>query len=72
MARSFHNLPVHDNLQALQHTIKEWKFLSFDNVLSTKRELMARIGGIQRKLVTSGTSRWSLNRSMDNHLLESA
>ncbi|WJX76469.1 hypothetical protein P8452_59883 [Trifolium repens] len=43
-----------NNLQLLQHVFKEWKLNTFDMVIKKKRELMARLGGIQRRIDTSG------------------
>ncbi|MCH83160.1 hypothetical protein A2U01_0003975, partial [Trifolium medium] len=60
------NIPIHDNLQALQHNIKEWKFLSFDKVIESKKELMARIGGIQKSMYNGGNLRWL--RGLENRL----
>jgi hypothetical protein len=66
------NRPVHDNLQALQHNIKEWKFLSFDTVIERKKELMARIGGIQKSMYTGGNLRWlrGLEKKLQSELAE--
>jgi hypothetical protein len=66
------NIPVHDNLQALQHNIKEWKFLSFDTVIERKKELMARIGGIQKSMYTGGNLRWlrGLEKKLQSELAE--
>jgi hypothetical protein len=66
------NRHVHDNLQALQHNIKEWKFLSFDTVIERKKELMARIGGIQKSMYTGGNLRWlrGLEKKLQSELAE--
>jgi hypothetical protein len=66
------NRHVHDNLQAHQHNIMEWKFLSFDTVIERKKELMARIGGIQKSMYTGGNLRWlrGLEKKLQSELAE--
>lgn len=44
------NTHISDNLQKVQQEVKEWKFHTLDQISRKKRELMARIGGIQRRL----------------------
>jgi hypothetical protein len=39
-----------NNLSNVERVIKDWKLQSFEQVLHQKRELMARIGGIQHNL----------------------
>jgi hypothetical protein len=48
---------VASNLVNVQHDLKEWKFQTFDQVLRVKRQLMARIDGVQRRIQSRNGSR---------------
>jgi hypothetical protein len=50
---------VTSNLNKLQQNIKEWKFCIIDQIMHKKRRLMARIEGVQDKIVS---------RNSDNYL----
>jgi hypothetical protein len=41
---------IQERLSNLAHDIKEWKNITIGSVTNKKRELLARIGGVQRKL----------------------
>jgi hypothetical protein len=46
-----HEESVVCNLQKLQCTIKEWKFCTIDQVMHMKRRLIARIEGVQARIL---------------------
>jgi hypothetical protein len=41
---------IKENLNVVCNKVNEWRLLSFDHVKNIKRELMARLGGIQRAI----------------------
>ncbi|PNX73217.1 ribonuclease H [Trifolium pratense] len=47
------NGDVIQSLNQVQRDIKDWKFNTFDHVMRTKKEIMVRLGGIQRSMYNS-------------------
>jgi hypothetical protein len=58
------------NLVNVKHDLKEWKFHTFDQVLHVKKQLMARIDGVQRRIQSRNGSRglWMLENNLQNKL----
>jgi hypothetical protein len=52
-----HQSSIMNNLQNIKHGITNWKLMHFDEVRQKKRELVARLGGIQRRLHNGNNSR---------------
>ncbi|PNX77424.1 hypothetical protein L195_g033391 [Trifolium pratense] len=53
--------PIQENLLKLSHAIQEWKNITVENVTMKKRELLARLGGIQRKLQNERANRFLIH-----------
>jgi hypothetical protein len=49
---------IKENLTTLSHDIQEWKNITVGNVANKKKHLLARIGGIQRKVQTERHNRF--------------
>jgi hypothetical protein len=57
---------LEENLGRLQHDFKRWKLYTIDQVIMKKKEIMARLGGIQNSL-HNGTRHEGL-RELENKL----
>jgi hypothetical protein len=51
-------LPIYEQLSHLPQTIKDWKYMNVEKVNNKKREILARLGGIQRKLQGGRSNRF--------------
>jgi len=60
-ARWRETAPIQESLHHLSHEIMEWKNITVDSVLNKKRDLLARIGGIQRKLQSGRNNLFLVN-----------
>jgi hypothetical protein len=56
---------IQDNLANLSHDIKEWKNITVENIARCKKQLLARIGGIQRKVQTERNNRFLVRLEAD-------
>ncbi|MCH86477.1 hypothetical protein A2U01_0007334 [Trifolium medium] len=73
MAASWNqNQSVSNNLVHVQQELKRWRFQTCDQILRTKKHLMARIAGIQRSLQHGNTRRgiWQLESKLQGELRE--
>ncbi|PNX92648.1 hypothetical protein L195_g015788 [Trifolium pratense] len=61
---------VVQNLSNVQNDLKRWKFQTFEQVLRKKKEIMARIEGIQRSIqsATNSRGRWRLEYKLQSEL----
>ncbi|MCI22350.1 hypothetical protein A2U01_0043526 [Trifolium medium] len=61
---------VLNNLLNVQQELRRWKFQTFDQVLRMKKQLMARIDGVQRRMQRGNSSRglWWLEIKLQNEL----
>jgi hypothetical protein len=50
------NSPVLRNLTKVQNDIKHWKICTFDQVMRRKKEIIARLGGIQRSIYNNNNN----------------
>ncbi|MCH86446.1 hypothetical protein A2U01_0007303, partial [Trifolium medium] len=67
-----HDLKVVENLASLQNDFKRWKLFTIDQVIMKKKEIMARLGGIQNSL-HNGTQHgglWQLENKLQTELSE--